>query len=91
MDEGREDGASVPRLVEDPHTHSYILWSLQYQRWQNYLQSKKDGLCVNKPLPVINSLTLPQSNEVETGEKTNFTHQYKGFTLVFIFICLLTL
>lgn len=48
-------------------------------------------LPVNKPLPVINSLTLPQSNEVETREKTNFTHQHKGFTVVFIFICLLGL
>lgn len=39
---------------------------------------------VNKPLPVINSLTLPLSNEVETSEKTNFTLQHKGFPAVFL-------
>lgn len=31
----------------------------------------------------MNSLTLPQSNEVETSEKTNFTHQHKGFPFGF--------
>lgn len=87
---------TLPRCVED--VLHLILRSLQRQIWQNYLQSKKDGtieglvvaffvwIPVNEPLPVINSLTLPQSNEVETSEKTNFTHQHKGFTAVFFFL-----